>query len=189
MINTWDGGTPFLLRLPRTANVSAFGRPPSHPTNGPFNRPRDANWARESAMTDTTWTGNLNSDYSNPTNWNNAVPTGSNNGVFDANGKHQSTILVGSALEFAGGWIFNGGAYTITVSVTEVIFQGLGVQVNAGIPNINVTSNSTLLFQNNSDGGGAAYSLGNNNIIDFHGDANSKVSLGSINAVFGSTIH
>jgi hypothetical protein len=139
-------------------------------------------------MTDTTWTGNLNSDYSNPTNWNNAVPTGTNNGVFDANGKHQSTILVGSALEFAGGWIFNGGAYTITVSVTEVIFQGLGVQVNAGIPNINVTSNSTLVFQNNSDGGGAAYSLDNNNIIDFHSDANSKVSLGSINAVFGSTI-
>jgi autotransporter-associated beta strand protein len=128
-------------------------------------------------MTDTNWTGAIDGVYTNTANYDNGVPS-LNNGIFGPLATHQ-TITIPSSVQQPNGWIFTGGAYTVSVS-GSVFFGGVGVQGSAAI---DVLSGGTLTFLNQSDAGSARYITVSGAVIVFsgtgpHGDA--KNSMGSL---------
>ena len=129
-------------------------------------------------MTDSTWKGTTDHDYSIPLNWSAGVPGPTDTGFFDATAA-TAVIFVLSGLQDVAAWTFNGGDYFITVS-GHVVFEGAGVHVNAGSATIDAFSGGLIEFDGNSDGGAAQYIIASGGTLDFSLNAGPIVHAGSI---------
>ena len=123
-------------------------------------------------MTDTSWTSTSSMFYDGPSNWSNGVPIVTNNGIFGIGPPNPiKTVVVSGGTDHAGGWIFNGGAYTIDISLTFFFFYGVGVQVTAGSAQIEVQPLSILTFNNGSSAGNATIEVQSNGNLHFNNNS------------------
>jgi autotransporter-associated beta strand protein len=126
---------------------------------------------------DSTWTSTvpINTNYLDGTNWNNGVPTGSNNAIFDNTHSSVRNVSIAAAgPTHAGGWLFEGGNYTITLTGATVDLDITGVSVTAGSASIVIDPNSDLVLNNNSSLGSATVEVQGSGsaggILDFNGN-------------------
>src|SRR6516162_4279530 len=140
------------------------------------------------------WTGNIDSDYSNASNWDTSFPASTDTAVFDATAKTTTVTNTNTAETAAAAWIFNGGNYYTIISGGGspffFSFNGTGVQVNAGSVVIKVVQDGRIGFFGHSDAGNAEYDINTNGIIHFETtvgpNGDNKLHIGSIEAEDGT---
>src|ERR1700736_2517927 len=127
-------------------------------------------------MTSKLWTGSNGSDYTNGNNWNPNVAPGAGDVATFGSGAANKTVNIpaGPVLD-VDEWLFNGGAYTVNVSTTNVstsvVLQGAGIEVTAGSAFISVLASGDLVFQNHSSAGNATIAALSGGVLTFTGNS------------------
>jgi hypothetical protein len=114
-----------------------------------------------------TWSTTPGSaDYNTATNWTPAtVPTGT--AFFGAT--NVPNLTFSSFATSVGGWTFNAGApaYTFTLGANVLVFNGAGIEINAGSATISTLS--TVTFLGSSSAGSAVLNTATSGVIGFNG--------------------